>query len=216
MSAKKKAADKNQVAVDSSLTDADVNPKRRRMLVNSMSAIGGLGAAALGVSMLGSMSPSARAKAAGAPVEADISKLAPGQLLTVEWRGKPVWIVRRTEEALSALASLDGELRDPNSDVEQQPAYAKNPTRAVKDEYLVVIGICTHLGCAPTYRPDIAAADLGSDWQGGFFCPCHGSKFDLAGRVYAGVPAPTNLEVPQYMYLDDNRIIIGEDSGAAA
>ena len=162
------------------------------------------------------MSPSARAKAAGAPVEADISKLEPGQLLTVEWRGKPVWIVRRTEEALQSLTDVLDQLSDPDSLEEMQPEYAQNATRAIRDEYLVVIGLCTHLGCSPTYRPDLAPADLGSDWQGGFFCPCHGSKFDYAGRVYAGVPAPTNLEVPPYMYIDDNRIIIGEDQGAAA
>jgi len=181
-----------------------------------MSAVGGLGAGALGVSMLASMSPSARAKAAGAPVEADISKLEPGRMLTVEWRGKPVWIVRRTEQALQSLTSVASQLSDPDSEEEQQPAYAQNATRAIKDEYLVVIGICTHLGCSPTYRPEIAAPDLGSDWEGGFFCPCHGSKFDFAGRVYSGVPAPTNLEIPPYMYLDDNRIMIGVDEGVAA
>ena len=216
MSANKKAVDIRRVAVDSSITDHGIDPKRRRLLVGGMGVTAGLGAGALGVSMLASMSPSARAKAAGAPVEADISKLAPGQLLTVEWRGKPVWIVRRTEQALGSLASVSSQLSDPDSNEEQQPEYAKNESRAIKDEYLVVIGICTHLGCSPTYRPDIAASDLGSDWEGGFFCPCHGSKFDYAGRVYSGVPAPTNLEIPPYMYLDDNRIIIGEDSGAAA
>lgn len=216
MSAKKEAADTGRIAVDSSITDDAVDPKRRRLLVGGMSAVGGLGAGALGVSMLASMSPSARAKAAGAPVEADISKLAPGQLLTVEWRGKPVWVVRRTEEALQSLISVAGQLSDPESKEEQQPVYAQNGTRAIKDEYLVVIGICTHLGCSPTYRPEIAAPDLGSDWEGGFFCPCHGSKFDLAGRVYSGVPAPTNLEVPPYMYLDDKRIVIGLDEGVAA
>jgi len=216
MSANKKAADTRRVAVDSSITDDGINPKRRRLLVGGMGVTAGLGAGALGVSMLASMSPSARAKAAGAPVEADISKLAPGQLLTVEWRGKPVWIVRRTEQALSSLSSVASQLADPDSIEDQQPEYAKNESRAIKDEYLVVIGICTHLGCSPTYRPDIAASDLGSDWEGGFFCPCHGSKFDYAGRVYSGVPAPTNLEVPPYMYLDDNRIIIGEHDGAVA
>lgn len=216
MSAKKKATDPSRAAVDSSITDDGVDPKRRRLLVGSMAGAAGLGGAALGVSMLASMSPSARAKAAGAPVEADISKLAPGQLLTVEWRGKPVWIVRRTEAALQSLTNVVGQLRDPESKEEQQPAYAQNASRAIKDEYLVVIGICTHLGCSPTYRPEIAASDLGADWEGGFFCPCHGSKFDFAGRVYAGVPAPTNLEIPPYMYLDDSRIVIGEDSGATA
>jgi len=216
MSAKNKAPDERQVAVDSSISSDGVDPKRRRLLVGGMTAVGGVGAAALGVSMLASMSPSARAKAAGAPVEADISKLAPGQMLTVEWRGKPVWIVRRTPEALASLESVLGELSDPDSLVEQQPPYAQNATRAIKDEFLVVVGICTHLGCSPTYRPEVAAPDLGADWEGGFFCPCHGSKFDFAGRVYAGVPAPTNLEVPPYMYLDDNRILVGDDAGVAA
>jgi len=216
MSAKKKAADDSRAAVDSSIDQESLDPKRRRLLVGGMSVAGGLGAGALGVSMLASMSPSARAKAAGAPVEADISKLAPGQLLTVEWRGKPVWIVRRTADALASLENVIDQLSDPDSNEEMQPDYAKNATRAIKDEYLVVVGICTHLGCSPTYRPDLAPADLGSDWEGGFFCPCHGSKFDYAGRVYAGVPAPTNLEIPPYMYLDDNRILIGEDEGVAA
>jgi len=216
MSAKKTGADTGRVAGDSSFTDVGVDPKRRRLLIGGMSAAGGLGAGALGVSMLASMSPSARAKAAGAPVEADISKLAPGQLLTVEWRGKPVWIVRRTEQALGSLTSVADQLADPDSEQEQQPEYAKNPTRAIKDEYMVVIGICTHLGCSPTYRPELVAPDLGSDWEGGFFCPCHGSKFDMAGRVYKGVPAPTNLEVPPYTYLDDGLIKIGVDQGAAA
>lgn len=216
MSAKKNAAGTSRAAVDSSISTEGLDPKRRRLLVGGMSAVGGLGAGALGVSMLASMSPSERAKAAGAPVEADISKLAPGQLLTVEWRGKPVWVVRRTEQALASLSSVADQLSDPDSAEEQQPTYAQNESRAIKDEYLVVIGICTHLGCSPTYRPELAAPDLGSDWEGGFFCPCHGSKFDMAGRVYAGVPAPTNLEIPPYMFVDDLRILIGEDQGAAA
>lgn len=201
---------------DSSITQANVDPKRRRLLISAASVVGGVGAVSLAVPMLASMSPSARAKAAGAPVEADISKLAPGQMLTVEWRGKPVWIVRRTEQALASLQAVEGEVSDPASEVEsQQPAYAQNESRAIKPEYLVVVGLCTHLGCSPTYRPDIAPADLGADWQGGFFCPCHGSKFDYAGRVYKGVPAPTNLEIPPHMYLDDTHILVGEDSGEA-
>ncbi len=200
---------------DTSFRDA-ADPKRRRMLVTGASVVGGLGALALVTPLVSSMSPSERAKAAGAPVEADISKLTPGQLLTVEWRGKPVWIVRRTEEALASLQEVRGELSDPDSDQEQQPSYAKNENRSINPEVLVMIGICTHLGCSPTYRPDIAPADLGADWKGGFFCPCHGSKFDYAGRVYAGVPAPTNLEVPPHEYLSDSLIIIGEDGGAAA
>ena len=201
---------------DSSFAETVDNPKRRRMLVRSAAAVSGLGAAALIVPMLGSMSPSARAKAAGAPVEADIGKLTPGQLLTVEWRGKPVWVVNRTEETLKRLAEGADKLSDPESVVEQQPVYAQNTVRSIKPEYLVVVGICTHLGCSPSYRPEIAPPDLGEQWDGGFFCPCHGSKFDMAGRVYSGVPAPTNLEIPPYRYIDDTKIVVGEDSGVAA
>ena len=215
MSSKKKATGQ-QSAVESSFTTTPSDPKRRRLLVTGASVVGGLGGAALLFPMLASMAPSARAKAAGAPVEADVSKLAPGQLMTVEWRGKPVWIVNRTEEALSTLRSDVGKLSDPDSAEEQQPAYATNDVRSIKPELFVVIGICTHLGCSPTYRPEIAPPDLGSDWAGGFFCPCHGSKFDMAGRVYSGVPAPTNLEIPPYQFLSDNLIIVGEDSGVAA
>lgn len=215
MSAKKVVAG-SDAAADSSLTQANVNPKRRRLLVNGASVVGGLGAAALLVPMLGSMSPSARAKAAGAPVEADISKLAPGQLMTVEWRGKPVWVVRRTPEALQVLEDDTEKLSDPDSIKDQQPAYAQNTARSIKPEFLVVVGICTHLGCSPTYRPEIAPPDLGAEWQGGFFCPCHGSRFDMSGRVYAGVPAPTNLVIPPYKYLQEAYLIIGEDDGVAA
>lgn len=210
------SAKSNAVPGESSLADSVSDPKRRRLLVQGASVIGGLGTVALAVPMLGSMSPSARAKAAGAPVEADISKLGAGQMLTVEWRGKPVWIVRRTEDTLANLQSTVDRLADPDSAVEMQPEYAKNPDRSVKSEYLVVVGICTHLGCSPTYRPEIAPPDLGDQWDGGFFCPCHGSRFDMAGRVYAGVPAPYNLEVPPYRYADDTTIIVGEDTGAAA
>jgi len=201
---------------EQSISTDPVDGKRRRMLVGGATVVGGLGALALVTPMLASMSPSERAKAAGAPVEADISKLLPGQLLTVEWRGKPVWIVKRTEQALASLAKVAGELRDPASEEEQQPVYAQNETRSIKPEILIMVGLCTHLGCSPTYRPDIAPADLGADWQGGFFCPCHGSKFDYAGRVYQGVPAPTNLEVPPHRYLSDALIVIGEDQESAA
>jgi len=194
-----------------------VDKGRRRFLTAATSVVGAAGAAAVAIPFVLSMQPSERAKAAGAPVEADISKLEPGQKLTVEWRGKPVWIVRRTEQNLSDLASVEAKLLDPNSDnTGQQPGWAKNATRAQKPEYLVLVGICTHLGCSPTYRPDIAAADLGGDWKGGFFCPCHGSKFDLAGRVFAGVPAPKNLEVPPYKFLTDSTILIGDDEGVTA
>lgn len=209
---------KNETAPpgDSSVAEKVEDPKRRRMLVMGAAGVGGLGTVALALPMLGSMSPSARAKAAGAPVEADISKLTPGQLLTVEWRGKPVWFVKRTEEVLERLEANAGKLADPESQVEQQPEYAQNTARSIKPELLVVVGLCTHLGCSPTYRPELAPADLGADWDGGFFCPCHGSKFDMAGRVYAGVPAPSNLEIPPYRYIDDNLVIVGEDAGVAA
>ncbi len=191
----------------------DVN--RRRFLTNTAIVVGGVGVVGLVVPFASTMAPSARARAAGAPVEVDISKLEPGQKVTVEWRGKPVWIVRRTEQSLADLPSLDGILADPNSDMAQQPAYAQNATRAVKDEYMVLVGVCTHLGCSPTFRPELAPDDLGADWKGGFFCPCHGSKFDIAGRVYAGVPAPTNLVVPPHRYASDTVVVIGEDPEVA-
>lgn len=189
----------------------DVNKDRRRFLLLATSAMGGVGAAAALVPFVSSMLPSARAQAAGAPVEVDISKLEPGQMMTVEWRSKPVWIVRRTKETLDNLGSLNGVLRDPQSGVSTQPAYAVNQHRSLNPEYLVVLGVCTHLGCSPTFRPEIAPVDLGPDWKGGFFCPCHGSRFDLSGRVYQGVPAPLNLEVPPYNYMSGTRIMVGMD-----
>ena len=197
-------------------TDNVVDTKRRRFLVNSTSVIAAVGAGFVAVPFLSSWMPSERAKNAGAPVEVDISKLEEGRLLIVEWQSKPVWIVKRSAKTLSDLVTLDDILSDPNSEnVDQQPAYAQNANRSIKPEISVLVGICTHLGCSPTFRPDIAAADLGADWLGGFFCPCHSSKFDLAGRVYQGVPAPTNLVVPPHMYVSDNVIVIGEDEGAA-
>jgi ubiquinol-cytochrome c reductase iron-sulfur subunit len=156
-----------------------------------------------------------RARAAGAPVEADISKLEPGALLRVKWRGKPVWVVHRSPEMLAACSTNDPKLVDPTSEVPQQPDYCKNPTRSIKPEYLVAIGICTHLGCSPTYRPEFGPDDLGADWKGGFHCPCHGSRFDLAARVFKNVPAPTNLVIPKHVYLNDTTILIGEDRGSA-
>ncbi len=192
-----------------------VDMKRRRVLTQLTAAVGAVGTAYAIAPFVLSMQPSARAQAAGAPVEVDVSKMEPGQMVTVEWRGKPVWVVRRTGENVADLPSLDGMLQDPNSEMQQQPSYAQNGTRSRTDEYLVLVGICTHLGCSPTYRPDIAPADLGADWKGGFFCPCHGSRFDLAGRVYNGVPAPKNLEVPPYYFMSDTRILVGEDGGAA-
>jgi ubiquinol-cytochrome c reductase iron-sulfur subunit len=189
--------------------------KKRRFLTAATSVIGAVGAVGVAWPFLASWQPSTRAKAAGAPVEADISKLQPGELLRVKWRGKPVWVLHRTEQNLTDLAKLDQKLADPASEMPQQPEYAKNAHRSRKPEYLVAIGICTHLGCSPTYRPDVAPADLGPEWLGGFYCACHGSRFDLAGRVYSGVPAPTNLVIPPYQFLDDNTVLIGDDGGAA-
>ena len=159
---------------------------------------------------------SAKAKAAGAPVKVDISKLEPGGRIIAEWRSKPVWVVRRTEDTLADLAKVEGNLRDPNSEQQQQPAYAKNQYRSLRPEILILVGLCTHLGCAPSYRPEVGAAVLGGDeWLGGFYCPCHGSKFDLSGRVYQGVPAPTNLVVPPYMFESDNVVVVGVDEEVA-
>lgn len=193
------------------------NDKRRFLTTAASVVIGGAGAAAVSVPFVTSMLPSAKAQAAGAPVEADISKLVIGQQMTIEWRGKPVWIIRRSTATLESLATLNDVLRDPESSVaSQQPEYCVNETRSIRDEIIVLVGVCTHLGCSPTYRPELAPEDLGPNWKGGFFCPCHGSKFDLAGRVYQGVPAPTNLEVPPYYFQGDNRIVIGEDAQGAA
>ncbi len=194
----------------------NVDTGRRRFLVASTSVVAAVGAGFVAVPFLSSWMPSERAKNAGAPVEVDVSKLEAGRLMIVEWQSKPVWIVKRTEKTLADLTTLDPGLRDPASEnVDQQPDYAQNANRSIKPEILVLVGICTHLGCSPTFRPDIAAADLGADWLGGFFCPCHSSKFDLAGRVYQGVPAPTNLVVPPHKYLSDNVILVGVDGGAA-
>jgi len=190
------------------------DPARRRALVAATTAVGGIAVAVATVPFIGSMLPSEKAKAAGAPVEADFTGLAPGALLTVEWRGKPVWIQRRSSEMLRLLSKYDGQLADPRSEVEQQPSYCKNSTRSIKPEIFVAVGICTHLGCVPTFRPEIAPADFGSDWHGGYYCPCHASKFDLAGRVYKNVPAPTNLVIPPHGYLSDSRLIIGTDGGS--
>jgi ubiquinol-cytochrome c reductase iron-sulfur subunit len=192
------------------LMSENIDNKKRKTLLGATVAVGTVASAGAVYPLLASMQPSARALAAGAPVEVDISPLQMGQQVTVEWRGKPVWIVRRDKKSVEDLKTLTDILADPDSDVEQQPEYAKNTHRSIKEEYLVVIGICTHLGCVPTYRPDIAPSDLGPDWIGGFFCPCHGSQFDLAGRVYSGVPAPTNLIVPPHKYLSETKILIGE------
>lgn len=192
-----------------------LDKSRRRFLTAATSVVGAVGAGFVAVPFIENMLPSARAKAAGAPVEVDISKLEPGMLMTVLWRKKPVWIINRTEQNLKDLPTLDDQLADPKSEVPQQPAYIKGDDRSIKPQYMVMVGICTHLGCSPTYRPEIAPEDLGPNWKGGFLCPCHGSRFDLSGRVYKGVPAPTNLVVPPYKYLSDTKIIIGVDKGAA-
>lgn len=194
----------------------ETNTGRRRFLTAATTVVGAVGTGFLLVPFISSMQPSAKARAAGAPVRADMSKLESGQMIRVKWRGKPVWIVNRTEETIEALPTLDDQLRDPESIESIQPAYAQNELRSIKPEILVLIGICTHLGCSPTYRPDVGAADLGGDaWKGGFFCPCHGSRFDMAGRVYKGVPAPLNLEVPPHRYLSEDEIVVGEDEGVA-
>jgi len=161
------------------------------------------------------MTPSAKTKAIGAPVEVDISQLKPGERKIIKWQGKPVWILRRNETMLSDISTLDDELSDPASEENQQPEYATNEDRSIKPEYLVVVGICTHLGCSPSYVTKDAEHNLGSDWKGGFFCACHGSLFDLAGRVYKGFPAPYNLVVPPHKYLTSDRLLIGDDSGVA-
>lgn len=195
-----------------------VDRDKRRFLTLLTTGVGAIGAGFAATPFVLSMMPSARARAAGAPVEVDISKLEPGQMLTVEWRGKPVWIVRRTKDMLDRLPGLDSILVDPQSKVtDQQPAYAQNVDRSIKPEILVLVGICTHLGCSPLQKFQVGpVSGLGDDWPGGFFCPCHGSKFDLAGRVYKNVPAPRNLPVPPHMYLSDTRILIGEDKKGAA
>jgi ubiquinol-cytochrome c reductase iron-sulfur subunit len=197
-------------------TDNVVDTGRRRFLIASTSVVGAIGAGFVAVPFIESWLPSERAKNAGAPVEVNISKLEVGRLLIVEWQSKPVWVLKRSKKTLADLPKNDDRLRDPHSEnTDQQPKYAQNEYRSIKPEILVLVGICTHLGCSPTYRPDIAPADLGENWLGGFFCPCHSSRFDLAGRVFQGVPAPANLVVPPYKYISDNVIIVGEDQGAA-
>jgi ubiquinol-cytochrome c reductase iron-sulfur subunit len=193
-----------------------VNSGRRKFLTAATSAVGVAGAVGIAVPFVGSWNPSAKAKAAGAPVKADIGRLEPGQMVVVEWRGKPVYVVYRTETQLADLAGLNDQLKDPESEVSAQPAYITGIDRALRPALLVVEGLCTHLGCAPKFRPEVGAADLGGDeWVGGFFCPCHGSKFDLSGRVYAGVPASANLVVPPYSFEGDNILVIGVDTEAA-
>lgn len=185
--------------------------KTRRNLVVATSVLGGAASVGAAVPFVASMWPSERARAAGAPVEVDISRVAPGELAVYEWRGKPLWVMRRSKAMLDGLRQLEPKLTDPNSSVPQQPVYAKNDYRSIKPEIMVVIGVCTHLGCSPQVKSAEAKAEMGADWPGGFYCPCHGSKFDVAGRVYKGSPAPTNLEVPPHTYLSDSTILVGED-----
>lgn len=193
------------------MDNKEINQCRRRFLTLATAGAGGVAAVGVAAPFLASWFPSEKAKAAGAPIEVDISKIEAGQLMTVEWQGKPIWVLNRTEAQQKSIPAQDGEMADPSSDVDHQPEYCKNELRSIKDNIFVVIGICTHLGCSPTFRPDVAPADLGASWKGGFFCPCHGSKFDLAGRVFKGVPAPTNLIVPPYKYLTDATILVGDD-----
>lgn len=193
------------------MTNHEPQDPQRRQLLAATIGVGGVGLVATAIPFVQNMSPSEAAKAAGAPVEVELSQIGPGKLQTVEWRGKPVWIVHRTDAMLAALERNTRQLVDPRSMEAQQPPYASNPVRAVKPPFFIVTGICTHLGCVPVFRPEPAAADLGADWPGGFYCPCHGSKFDLAGRVFKNVPAPLNLEIPPHTYLSDTRLLIGDD-----
>jgi ubiquinol-cytochrome c reductase iron-sulfur subunit len=189
-----------------------VNKSRRRLLIGATSVVSAFGAVGAAVPFVASWTPSAKARAAGAPVKVDISKLESGQQMVIAWRGKPVWVVRRTQESLDSLSALGAILADPDSVNAKQPDYIPaGPNRSLRPEIIVMTGLCTHLGCSPTYRPEVAPADLGPDWKGGFFCPCHGSRFDLSGRVYAGLPAPDNLEIPPHYYISDTVILIGKD-----
>lgn len=192
-----------------------VDRSKRRFLVAATTVVGGAAGVAVLTPFVISMEPSERAKAAGAPVEVDISKLESGMLMTVGWQGKPVWVVNRTPAMLAKLPNLAPRLVDPDSKVPQQPTYCQNVDRARKPEYLVVVGICTHLGCSPTYRPELAPPDLGPDWPGGWFCPCHGSRYDLSARVFKNVPAPMNMVVPPYYYMTETRILVGKDAKGA-
>ena len=193
------------------MDNQEINQGRRRFLTLATAGAGGVAAIGVATPFVASFFPSEKAKAAGAAVEVDVSKIEAGQLMTAEWQGKPIWILNRTPQQQKDIATLDSAVVDPKSEVDHQPKYAQNELRSIKPGLFVAIGICTHLGCSPTFRPDVAPADLGAGWKGGFFCPCHGSKFDLAGRVFKGVPAPTNLVIPPYKYLNDTTILVGDD-----
>lgn len=198
------------------MSNGDVSQGRRRFLIGATSVVGGVGAVGAAVPFVASWNPSAKAEAAGAPVTVNVSKIEPGQQVTVEWRGKPVWLIRRTDEMVANLTTMNERVKDPEStEASQQPDYIKGETRSLKPELAVLVGICTHLGCVPSYRPEVAPEDLGPDWLGGMFCPCHGSKYDMAGRVFKSQPAPLNLEVPPYRYDNDSTVTVGLDPEAA-
>ncbi|CEK11738.1 ubiquinol-cytochrome c reductase, iron-sulfur subunit [Legionella hackeliae] len=201
--------DENDPNQNDTPTEEEIDEQRRKFLLTTTGILGGVGVACALTPFISSWLPSAQAEAAGAPVQVDLSKMEPGQQVTVEWRGKPVWIIKRSKEMLATLKGAEEQLRDPESLVEQQPVYAKNRYRSINPEYLVLVGICTHLGCSPKYFPEVN--ELGPDWAGGFYCPCHGSTFDLAGRVFKGVPAPINLQVPPYYFASEHVIVIGEE-----
>ncbi len=198
------------MGVSKRMTVDSTDIERRQFLTGTAAVLGGLGAGVAAIPFVSTFQPSERAKAIGAPVEANIDQIEPGQRVTYKWRGKPVWIIRRTEEQLVALEQMRDILADPDSTSSVQPEFAENSWRSLNQEYLVLVGICTHLGCSPSFRPLAGDVVMGADSVGGFYCPCHGSKFDLSGRVYAGVPAPTNMDVPPYKFLNESRILIGE------
>jgi ubiquinol-cytochrome c reductase iron-sulfur subunit len=190
--------------------DPKVNRARRNLVV-ATSAVGGAVGLGVAAPFVASMLPSERARAAGAPVEVDLSRIAPGEMAVIEWRGKPVWVIRRTKEMLASLKAAEPRLSDPGSKASEQPKYAENEYRSAKPDVMVMEGVCTHLGCSPQLKSAEAKGEMGGDWVGGFYCPCHGSKFDLAGRVFRGAPAPTNLKVPPYTFVSDAKLVIGED-----
>ncbi len=197
------------------MSDAPKPDKTRRNLIVATAAVGGAASAGAAIPFVASWFPSERAKAAGAPIEVDISKLVPGELGIYEWRGQPVWVYKRSQAMLDGIKQVDAQMTDPNSEVPQQPAYATNEYRSIKQDIMVVVGVCTHLGCSPTAKSADDKAEMGADWTGGFYCPCHGSKFDFAGRVYKGAPAPTNLVVPPHTYVTDSKILVGEEPKGA-
>lgn len=197
------------------MSDEEKIDKTRRTLVVATSVVGGAAGVGAAVPFVASMLPSERAKAAGAPIEVDVSKIGPGEIGIFEWRGKPVWVLRRTKEMLESLKTVTAQLQDPTSDASLQPDYAQNEHRSREPDIMVMEGVCTHLGCSPQMKPADAKAEMGADWPGGFYCPCHGSKFDVAGRVFRGAPAPTNLVVPPYAFLSETTLVIGEDKKGA-